>query len=307
MRIFITGAKGFVGSHLIEFLEEKYDYKIFAPSSKELNLLDEHAIDAYVENNKIDTIIHLANKGGGRDTMDFENLVEYNLRIFFNIAKQENKVNKILSFGSGAEHSKNKPIVSAKEDDYLKKIPIDDYGFYKFITSRYAENSKNIIQLRIFGAFGEYENYRYKFITNAIVKNLLKLPITIGQNVVFDYIYIQDLILMIDWALHNKTNHKLYNVSSGTKIDLITLSNLVNETSDFKSEIVIVKEGLNNEYTSNNDRIKAEMPNYRLTSHKDAIIKMREYFKKNFDSLDKETIIKDPYLKEIENIWKGKR
>ena len=33
---------------------------------------------------------------------------------------------------------------------------------------------------------------------------------------------------------------------------------------------------------------------------------MREYLKANLKNLDKESIVNDPYLKEINNIWKGK-
>jgi GDP-L-fucose synthase len=235
-----------------------------------------------------------------------KNVTEYNLRIFFNIAKHEKNVKKIISFGSGAEYSKHKPIVDVHEEDYLDAQPLDEYGFYKSITSKYIEKSDNIVQLRVFGAYGEYENYRFKFISNSIVKNLLKLPIIINKNVYFDYIYINDLLKMIDWTIHNETKEKIYNVTTGKKIDLITLANLVNETSDFKSEIKVLNEGLNNEYTSNNERIMKELKNFEFTSHKKAIQKMREYFKANLEKLDKESIINDPYLKEINNIWKGK-
>ncbi|MGJ0342184.1 NAD-dependent epimerase/dehydratase family protein [Aliarcobacter cryaerophilus] len=307
MNIFITGSNGFIGTHLKEYLNKNYSkYNLFTPSSKDLDLVNEEAVDNYILGNKIDIIIHLANKGGDRTTVDMKNVTEYNLRIFFNIAKHEKNVKKIISFGSGAEYSKHKPIVEAREEDYLDAQPLDEYGFYKSITSKYIEKSDNIVQLRIFGAYGEYENYRFKFITNAIVKNLLKLPIIINKNVYFDYIYVDDLLRMIDWTIHNESKEKIYNATTGIKIDLITLANLVNETSDFKSEIKILNDGLNNEYTSNNERIMKELKNFEFTSHKKAIQKMREYFKANLEKLDKESIINDPYLKEINNIWKGK-
>lgn len=307
MNIFITGSNGFVGTHLREYLNKYYiNYNLFTPSSKELDLSDEKAVDDFIEINKIDVIIHLANRGGGRDTIDMKNVTEYNLRIFFNIVKHEKNVKKIISFGSGAEYGKQKSIIEAKEEDYLLEQPLDEYGFYKSITSKYIEKAEKIVQLRIFGAYGEYENYRYKFISNAIVKNLLQLPIIINKNVYFDYIYIDDLVKMIDWAIHNKTKEKIYNVTTGTKIDLISLANLVNETSDFESEIIVLNDGLNNEYTSNNKRILNEMKDFDFTSHKEAIRKMRDYFKANLEILDRDCIINDPYLKEINNMWKGK-
>ena len=307
MNIFITGSSGFIGSHLKEYLSRNYEScRLFTPFSTELDLVDELAVDNYILSNKIDIIIHLANKGGDRTTVNMKNLTEYNLRIFFNIAKHEKNVKKIISFGSGAEYGKHNPIIDAKEEDYLKFQPLDEYGFYKSITSKYIEKSQKIVQLRIFGAYGEYENYRFKFISNAIVKNLLKLPIVINKNVYFDYIFIDDLVKMIDWTIHNETKEKIYNVTTGSKIDLISLANLVNEVSDFKSEIIVLNDGLNNEYTSNNQKILNEIGNFNFTSHKNAISKIRDYFKTNLENLDKEFIINDSYLKEINNMWKGK-
>jgi len=308
MKIFITGAKGFIGRHLTEYLREKYpDYTLLTPSSKELNLHSEADVENFIKKNKVDIIVHLANKGGGRNTIDMKNVTEYNLRMFFNIIKHINRVHKIISFGSGAEYCKHKPIIEAKEEDYKKEIPRDEYGFYKWITSKYIEDSniENIVQLRIFGCYGEYEDYRYKFITNAIVKNLLKLPIVIYQNVYFDYMYVGDMVKIIDYFIHNKNRYKIYNATTGKKIDLVTISKIINDVSDFKSDIRIVKKGLNNEYTSKNDRLMEEIPDFQFTPHKDAIKKIREYFIKNIDSIDKEIIYKDPFLEKIEKMWKG--
>jgi len=309
MNIFITGSNGFVGSHLKEYLISDTNItniKLFTPSSKELDLGDEKAVDHYILQNKIDIIVHTANRGGGRDTLDMKSITEYNLRIFFNIVKHEKNVKKIISFGSGAEYGKHKPIIEAKEDDYRSLFPLDEYGFYKSITSRFIEKSQKIVQLRIFGAYGEYENYRYKFISNAIVKNLLHLPITINKNVYFDYIYIDNLVKIIDFFIHNDPKEKIYNVTTGTKVDLVTLSHYINNVSDFKSEITVLNEGLNNEYTSNNERLLKELGNFKFTSHQDAIVKMRCYFQNNLEQLDIQTIKEDPYIKKIDSIWKGK-
>ena len=199
---------------------------------------------------------------------------------------------------------KDKPIVDVKEEDYLDYLPRDEYGFYKWMTSKYIEKSDNIVQLRIFGCYGEYENYRYKFISNAVVKNLLNLPIVIFKNVYFNYIYVDDLLKIIDWFIHNESKRKIYNATTGKKVDLITLANFVNEVSDFKSDIRVLNDGLNNEYTSNNDRLINEIKDLTFTSHKDAIAKMRDYFKNNLEKLDVETVKNDPYLKKCGKIWK---
>ena len=304
MNIFITGAGGFVGSHLKEYLQQYYPhYSLLTPSSKELDLANESAVDDYILSYKIDMIINCANRGGGRDSGN-KNIVHENLRMFFNIVKHSDKVSKIIHFGSGAEYSKHKPIVDVKEEDADMATPLDEYGFYKSVCSKFIEKSDNNLNLRIFGCYGEYENYRFKFISNAIVKNLLHLPITINKNVFFDYIYVDDLVRMVDFMIHNDTKAKIFNISTGQKVDLVTLATIINEVSDFKSEIRLLNEGLNNEYTSNNTRVLSEMGDFEFTSHKDAIIKMREYFKQNLDKLDVEIIKEDPYLKVIDTMWK---
>lgn len=299
MNILITGAKGFIGKHLNEFLTQKYkNYNIFSPSSKELDLLDEVVVEHFIIKNKIDLIIHLANLGGGRNTLSMQNLVEYNLRMFFNIAKHSNKVKKIISFGSGAEYGKHKPIIDVKEDE-IHSFPIDSYGFYKQIISKFVEQSSNMIHLRVFGVYGKYEDYRYRFISNTIVKDILNIPIVIYQNVFFDYIYINDLLLMIDFCLHNNMNYKIYNATRGVKIDLVSLAQLI-----VKTKITILNKGLNNEYTSNNDRILQEIKDFHFTPFEDAIEDMRRYFQTNLQTLDLQTLKEDLYLHKIKDIWK---
>ena len=307
MHLLITGGAGFIGRALQEFLQTRYSYKLYTPSSSELDLRDCHAVSSYIKAHKISHIIHLANRGGGRDTMGLTDLAEYNLRMFFAIMSQANRVEKILHFGSGAEYSKHKPIVSASEPSYLEALPLDSYGFYKNIASRFIESTRgNVICLRIFGCYGEGENYRYKFISNAIVKNLLHLPITIYKDCIFDYIYIDDLLRIIDHFLHASIaslDHRVYNASSGSGILLSELAKIINATSPYKSPIHFIESGLNNEYTSDNSRLLSAMPSLKLTPHSHAIESMREYFASNLASLDVESIKADPYLSRIGEMW----
>ena len=274
-------------------------YRVLAPSSSELNLLDEQAVDAFIRRQPVDIIIHAANKGGGRDTMGMDEVVHNNLRMFLNIVKHADKVEKIIHFGSGAEYGKHRPIVMATEDEASKALPHDAYGFYKSVCSRYIEHSHtNILNLRIFACYGKYEDYRYKFISNAIVKNLLGLPITIRQNVNFDYVYVDDLVKMVAWAMISNTFYKAYNISRGMSVDLLTLAGLINSVADCPSEIVVDIPGLNREYTSSNRRIIEECP-VDFTPHSIAIGLLYEYYAKNLSGLDLEAVRQDIFINNI--------
>lgn len=302
MKILIIGANGFIGKHLCEYFAKNSTYTLLTPSSKELNIAQEESVDAYMETHKPEMIINCANRGGGRDSTN-ENIVHENLRMFFNIVKHSDKVSKIIHFGSGAEYSKHKPIVDVKEEDADIAMPLDEYGFYKSVCSKFIEKSDNNLNLRIFGCYGEYENYEFKFISNTIVKNLLHLPITINKNVFFDYIYVDDLVKIVDHFLHHDSKHNVYNLTTGKKIDLITLAHLINETSDFTSEIKIINDGLNNEYTSDNNRLIDEINTFEFTSHRTAIIEMRNYYASILDTIDREKIEADPYLQLCTSFW----
>jgi len=306
MKIMITGSAGFIGRHLSEYFSAN-GCQVMMPVRSDFDLTNEPAVDEYVRSKKPDIIINCANKGGGRDTMNIGSITEMNLRMFFNIAKQSGKVHKIINFGSGAEYSKHKPIIDAKEDDAENALPLDEYGFYKSVCSRYIEKTDNMLNLRIFACYGEYENYRYKFITNAIVKNMLKMPITINQDVLFDYLYVGDFVRLVDHFINNNNQYRTYNITRGQKVTLTELAEMINATSEFRSEITVLNESLNNEYTSDNSRMMTEVGNFDFTSHTQAIIKLRNYFTGIFDTLDTETVSGDPFIKNCNKIWKTER
>ena len=120
--IFITGGGGFIGRNLKEKLS-LLGYRVLIPTSAELNLLDEQAVDDFMCQQPVDVLIHAANKGGGRDTMGLADVVQTNLRMFFNIVKHADNVQKIIHFGSGAEYGKHKPIINVEEKDADNAFP----------------------------------------------------------------------------------------------------------------------------------------------------------------------------------------
>ncbi|MGD9970969.1 MAG: NAD-dependent epimerase/dehydratase family protein, partial [Sulfuricurvum sp.] len=168
----------------------------------------------------------------------------------------------------------------------------------KSVCSRYIDKCDNIYNLRIFGAYGKYENYRFKFISNAIVKNLLGLPIEIMQNVYFDYIDIDDMVPMIAYFIEHDGEYRTYNISKGEKVDLLTLAQTINDVSDFKSEITVKNPGLNLEYTSSNRRIMKEYP-FHLSIHYATIERLRDYYRSLLPQIDADEIRSDALAKKI--------
>lgn len=291
--LFITGGSGFIGKNIAQFFNEKYE--ILAPSHRELDLLSQDEVDRYFEMNKIDYVIHCANSGGSRKATNVSNVLENNLRMFHILSNHHDHYKKMISFGSGAEYAKDRMKPMVKEDDFGKYIPADDYGFSKYIISKYIENSENIYCLRLFGVFGPYEDYEFRFISNAIVKNLFNLPINIVQNVYFDWLYIEDLMKILGYFLTNEMNEKVYNVTTGKTYDLVTIANIINSCSPCKSEIIIQNGGLNKEYSGDNSRMINEIGSFEFTSMSDAIKSLFDYYRSIRPSINCEVIKKDPF------------
>lgn len=277
--VLITGPNGFIGKNLIEQLNNKYNLLI--PSRTELDLLDENLVNNYFKNHTIDVVIHTAAVGVSRTEELIDSALFQNLRIFFNILKNKKHFKKMIYLGSGAEYDKSKPIVEVREDDFGKTIPKDEYGFFKYLCSRYIEKQDNVISLRIFGLFGKYEDYRYRFISNAICQNLLGQPITINQNVFFDYVYIDDFVKIVDYFIEHEATNKFYNIGTGKKSDLLTIADLINEVADKKSEIIVKNEGLNNEYNCNNERLMMELGTFKFNEIGDSIKSLYLWYKDN--------------------------
>lgn len=299
MKILITGGAGFIGRNILESLASRYEF--LAPTKKELDLKKEDAVFQYLERNRVDLIIHAALTGefGQEKEMGAGNILADNLRFFFNLIRAKGFYKKMILFGSGAEYDRRRELRKVKETDFGLSIPADEYSLYKYICSNYIEKSKNIVCLKLFGVYGKYEDYRFKFISNAIVKNLLRQDIIINQNVIFDYLFIEDLMPVLDYFILKKPKFKNYNVVPNESIDLIKISNIINEISDYESKIIVLKDGLNNEYTADNSRLKKEIPNLKFTDYKKGIRKLFKYYQENIKKIDKNAIIKDKYLNTV--------
>ncbi len=289
MNILITGSNGFAGSHLKEYLNTK-KFKLFTPSHKELDLLDENKVDNYFKTHKIDIVIHTAVVGGSRKEEAEESALSQNLRMFFNILRNRNRFIKMIHCGSGAEYDKHFSITQVKEEDFDKRVPIDEYGYGKYLCSKYIENIENVVCLRIFALFGKGEDYRYRFISNAICRNLFNLPITMRQDVYFDYFNINDFVKIVGYFIENEAKHKFYNIGSGKRINLKTIAKMINEIAYKKSEIIVGKTGLNKEYTCNNKRLLTEITDFKFTRMEDSVKNLYLWYKVNKNKIDKKVL-----------------
>ncbi len=288
MNILITGGSGFIGRNLYEGLKD--EYKIFIPSHNELEIMDINAVRKYIIKNKIKVVIHTAVK--------YSDLVlEDILRMFMSIYNNLDLLDKFINFGSGAEYTNTRDLKKVKETELGKYIPEDNYGLGKLICSQLAKSNKKITTLLPFGIFGPEGDYRFTFISNSIAKNLLGRPIKIKQDVVFDYLYIKDLIQIIKFFLENKKYFGDYNVTPTYSTSLVKIVNLINKNSKKPSKVTVVNKSYNYQYTGCNQKLINTIPHLKITSYEEAIKELYNYYFQHIERLDKNAIIRDEYFK----------
>lgn len=287
-KILLTGGSGFVGRNVKEYLEQRA-YDVYAPTSRQLDCLDEFAVREQLQRNRYDVILHFAVWGDGIDkTKDGSKVLEYNLRMFTNFAKCAALYGRMIYTGSGAEYDKRYPIRMVKEEELTEHtVPVDQYGLMKYVVNQMIEESDNIYNLRLFGIFGKYEYWKTKFISNLCCKSLKGLPLSIRQNCYFDYLWIDDFCRMLNQFIQlEKPGYHTYNAVRGERIDLCSLAKIINETADEKQKIVVCKEGYANEYTADNERIRAELPGLEFTDISESVRALFEWYREHLNEID---------------------
>jgi GDP-L-fucose synthase len=283
VKVLLTGGSGFIGRNLAEYLGGRYS--IVAPSSAELNLLDQECVAAYLRANHFDVVVHTATTRSNRRMGTAADMIDRNCRMFFNLAHNRSLFGKMLHFGSGAEYSRAELPPRVTESYFDTRIPIDPYGFSKYICTKYAATTDNIFVLRLFGVFGKYEAWDVRFISNACARAVKGLPIVIRQNVRFDYLYVSELAKLLAWFLEHDPRQKAYNVCRGEAYTLQELAEIVASVSDCNPEIIVRNQTLAPEYSADNSRMLGEIGDFSFRRMSESIGELYHWYKARANSI----------------------
>jgi GDP-L-fucose synthase len=270
MKILITGTNGFVGRNLKEYLQEKYD-GLHCPKRGELDLLDTKRVHQYLVKNAFDVVLHCA------VTLLS---VEQNLKMYFNMERCSRTFGKMLCVGSGAEYDKEHCVPKIKEECFGEHMPSDIYGFSKYVIAQDIENRRrNIYNLRVFGIYGKYEDYRRRFISNNICRVLCGLGLFINKNMYFDYLYVNDFAKIVDMFLLKTPSRQSYNICTGQSMDLLTIAEIIRKIDGRDRSIIIKEKGLGLEYSGDNTRFLREFGDFDFIDPEHAINEMYHWYK----------------------------
>jgi GDP-L-fucose synthase len=290
-KILILGASGFLGKNLAEALSANHN--VLAPTHVELDLSNSKAVEAYLQTRRPDCVVHAAAIAVTRNAPAGPATVEKNLKMFLNTAAAQKYFGKLIFCGSGAVYDKRRDLVRVREEDFGKSVPVDPYGSFKYQCSKYIEKSENMVDLRIFAVFGKHEDYATRFISNVICRSLLGLPVTIIQDVKFDYFSVNDLARIVNYFISHKAHEKFYNVGSGQGITLTEIVKKIEQLSGRSLQVDIKNPGQGKEYTCDNSKLLKEMGNFTFADFDVELKALYDWYALHINEIDKDRLLFD--------------
>ncbi len=265
MNIGITGATGFLGSYLIDYLINKGNYNIKAlsqiPVKKTNNinwqigdLNSQYDCENFIQD--VDVLVHLAHNNNSPITSNNDiisdaslNLIP-NLKLLESIKKSGRKIHIVYLSSGGAVYGNSSNKIPFKETDNCS--PLSSYGIQKLLMENYLRlwaSQKYITSnvLRVSNPYGVLLPSNRKQGLIGVVLNKIKNnePVQIFGNPdnVRDYIHLEDMCSAIESTFNNKNYFEIYNIGSGTGQSVNNILNLIENHLDqsIKKEYIDLK------------------------------------------------------------------
>ena len=257
-RILITGAAGFIGSHVCRALIGKNEIiASISPYSdpwrleeienkiaiEKTDLVNVDSVRGLFIKHKPEIVVHLATHGVySSQQNDTGRIVKDNYLMTLNLLEcsKEFKVEKFINTGSVFEYGTQKKEV--KEDDISLSDVINLYSAVKIATTVLVcsySDLLEVITLRPFTAYGPKED-ESRLIRASIQRALKGEPIRVVPGVVRDFIYIGDIASAYQQAIDCDTfsSGEIVNIGSGKKVSLRETAEVIRHAAKSKSEII---------------------------------------------------------------------
>ena len=263
MRVLVTGAGGFVGGHLVPALSLE-GHEVIAVSQSPFDspgatetdafdMMDFEALSKTLEKYSPQGIIHLAGQASvPRSWEDPSGTYEVNLIGTSNLLRAiEDRDTRVLLIGSAQEYGPGKPGRPMLESDELS--PRSPYAlskmFQELLGSMYFHKQQMpVVMARPFNHTGPGQSSDY--VVGAFCAQLVQLEQTGGHPVlnvgnldpIRDLLDVRDVVDAYRLLIESGTPGEIYNVSSGTGIQIREVLRILLEASTLPDGAQIVDE-----------------------------------------------------------------
>jgi GDP-L-fucose synthase len=218
-----------------------------------VDLTNKTAVDVFFKDKSFDVVLHCAMVGGRRYITDGPEVLYKNLAMLYNLLSHQDKFDKLINFGSGAELDRTQQIDPSNQY-YKDCYPTDYYGMAKNIICRLIENEDKCFSFRLFNVFGADEESA-RFIRANIQRYIDKEPIIIHQDKIMDFFYIDDLVTLVKFYLDKNYIPEEINAVYKDKYTLGGIATMINNLSNYEVNISIEQEGLSKHYIGKSTRL----------------------------------------------------
>lgn len=234
-KVFITGATGFVGSHLVrKSLQKGAEVYVNIRKSSDTWRISDILQDVSIINADIteyeklhdsvkkihpNIFFHTAVYGGSGEQKDIEKIIKANILGTVNLLRSCKNLNFDLFVNTGSSSEYGIKNTAMQESDILE--PVTDYGVSKTAATLFCQKTAMtenlpIVTLRLFSPYGPYEQ-KSRLIPSVILAALQKQnPHIASRDFVRDFIYIDDVsdAYMATMSLNNPKG-RIYNIGLG--------------------------------------------------------------------------------------------
>lgn len=220
-KILITGGNGYIAKSLHHNLKELCN--ITTISRKDFDLTDSFETLKFFSNKHFDVVLHCASSGGSRLKKDDFQIMDDNLKMYFNLLNCKNRFDRFINLGSGAEI-------------YYPETP---YGLSKKVIFTSILNKNNFYGIRIFGLFDENE-IETRFIKSNILRYIMNEPLLLYENKEMDFFYMEDFTRLVKHFIFSVKDilPKIYDCTYNKTFKTIEILEMINNLGENKSPII---------------------------------------------------------------------
>ena len=234
MKILLTGATGFLGSHILKGIINKTENTVIVLKRSFSNVsrinslvnnsrvsfydIDKYSLEEVFKDNDIDVIIHCATNYGRTDNSSYEVLetnlmlpvklldlaVKFGVKTFINTDSYFNKDNMSYSYLLNYSLSKKSLLLWLKYFSHRLKIV-------------------NMVLEHIYGEDDNKSKFVYQMLDNIVVKQVKSIDLTYGDQK-RDFIYVDDVvdayIKILDYSQNHAFRFKSFDIGTGQAVSI---------------------------------------------------------------------------------------